>query len=151
MDIDSLFSTLKTEAEDTNDLFSLSNHKTNYSDTTSDILLQNLTPEDYTNSAEDWFSSQDLVANKLESIFTDSSSVKNPEIDSITGDRPDLNNIQLRAAKKSDNSIKTATEIDIISDDKIRINDRIGYKESGKADKYDYYSFSLSEDAEVSI
>ncbi len=161
MDIKSLFNILETPVEDTNDLSLLSNHKTNYFGTASDILPDNLTLEYDTNSVKDLLSAEDLLINRLESISTDSESDRNPESDpiteyssdtnNITGNSSDSNNIQRRAGNKSDNNIKSATEIDIISGEKIKINDRIGYQEKGKPDKYDYYSFSLSEDSEVSI
>ncbi|MEB3341575.1 PPC domain-containing protein [Okeania sp.] len=154
MDIDSssssLFSTIETEAEDTNSLFSPSNYETNYSAPSPDISLQSLASDDYINSVEYLLDSQDLEVNELQYISTDYATFKNLEIDSITGDRSDID-IQLRAGKKSDDTFKTATEIDIISGEKIRINDRIGYKENGNPDKHDYYNFSLSENAEVSI
>ena len=141
-----------TKADSKSDLFSLSNHKINSFDSTSDITIKNLTLEDNINSTEYSLGSYNFLGNELESIsIRDSASVENTEeIDEITGNNFDRN-IQLRAGQKSDNKIDTATEIDIVSGEKVKINDRIGYKKKGKVDKYDYYSFGISEDMEVNI
>ena len=141
-----------TKADSKSDLFSLSNHKINSFDSTSDITIKNLTLEDNINSTEYSLGSYNFLGNELESIsIRDSASVENTEeIDEITGNNFDRN-IQLRAGQKSDNKIDTATEIDIVSGEKVKINDRIGYKKKGKVDKYDYYSFGISENMEVSI
>ena len=141
-----------TKADSKSDLFSLSNHKINYFDSTSDITIKNSTLEDNINSTEYSLGSYNFLGNELESIsIRDSASVENTEeIDEITGNNFDRN-IQLRAGQKSDNKIDTATEIDIVSGEKVKINDRIGYKKKGKVDKYDYYSFGISENMEVSI
>ena len=150
-EINSFFSDLfGTKADSKSDLFSLSNHKINSFDSTSDITIKNLTLEDNINSTEYSLGSYNFLGNELESIsIRDSASVENTEeIDEITGNNFDRN-IQLRAGQKSDNKIDTATEIDIVSGEKVKINDRIGYKKKGKVDKYDYYSFGISENMEV--
>ena len=69
-----------TKADSKSDLFSLSNHKINSFDSTSDITIKNLTLEDNINSTEYSLGSYNFLGNELESIsIRDSASVENTE------------------------------------------------------------------------
>lgn len=149
MDINSLLSTVELDAIHTNnDLFSSPGDKIHYSDRSEPVLLENyLTLKDDINSPDDLFLSQDSLVTELDDISTDYASVNNYQAtDPITGE-----SIEPRSINKSDNSIKTATYLGEISSKKLRINEKIGFKEGGKRDKNDYYSFTLTEDNEVNI
>ncbi|NEP81000.1 MAG: hypothetical protein F6K39_24270, partial [Okeania sp. SIO3B3] len=149
MEINSLLTTVELDAIHTdNDLFSTPGDKIHYSDSSEPVLLENyLTLKDDINSADDLFLSQDSLVVELDDISRNSASVNNNQgTDPITGE-----SIEPRSINNSDNSIKTATNLGEISSEKLIKKEKIGFKEGGKRDKYDYYSFTLPEDTEVSM